>query len=323
MAGSRWQRASAACALALACAGCATAPARAAPASSGSCAQLEGVWEGELALRGGADGGAPTASEGLPAGVEPLRLRLVFSGGAVQVSLEEQGRWAAVMPGEFEARCSGPSAVAHALGSGEDEDGAWVESCVISVTARDRDELVAHWSRMVSDVDRSSSEARSRLASHALGALRRAALPAAARGPVAVGEQAVGDYLRGLCRSGNAKSCESLALFLEAEGGAENLRAARALVAEACRLGVREDCTPRPPRAAAGMVRGEARPLPPAVFRGLEQQPLGAILERLGPARRETGALYCVLAWPASDGREFFVATPRCAPSDVAVHARF
>lgn len=148
---------------------CATAVPRPQTALDESCAGLAGSWEGTLSVRG-------DESKSV-AGGNDLRLRLVFAGPQARVFLVEGGSWMEAKSGSFAARCLGPSAIVHAIDSDRDLDGTWVESWVIAVTARSRDEVLARWVRMVNNLDLPLENRSSKFSFDGLGTLRRVSTP--------------------------------------------------------------------------------------------------------------------------------------------------
>jgi hypothetical protein len=99
-------------------------------------------------------------------------------------------------------------------------------------------------------------------------------------------------------------------------------RLAVAVVAFSLLLGRAALAEPR--SSPATVVEPTAKPLPPELFRGVdEKMTLAQILDRLGPPHRETGSGLCIFVWRVADGREFWVGTSRCAPAERPIYARF
>lgn len=225
-------------ALGLVLCGCATASTRPAPASGGSCDQLNGAWEGSLPIGGSGTGGSA---------LDELKVRLIFTAGSPKVQHMERGKWAETMPGSFQARCRGPSAVVHAIDSARDNDGTWFESWVLTVTMREKDALLVKWVRMVNNVDVPLSKSSSKFTAEAAGVLQRIQVPPAnaacsVQTAESVDKMTVGEFLERACDCGNAGSCDALAVSLERDGGSANLAHARELRRKACALGHQPSC---------------------------------------------------------------------------------
>jgi hypothetical protein len=154
------------CIAGLLLAGCATVTPRP-DALTVDCAALAGPWAGSLLV---AKATGPGEAD------DELKLRLVFAGDVPRVYIEERGHWMEAKPGSFRSRCLGPTAIVHALDSGRDDDGTWVEGWTLTVTTRDADSLLARWTRVVNNID---SKKAGKFASGATGVLERVKLPSA------------------------------------------------------------------------------------------------------------------------------------------------
>lgn len=220
-----------------------------AAATAEACRQLEGTWEGKLPTR---------KASGAEAG--ELMLRVVIGGPAPRVFVAHGPAWGEAKEGAWEQRCLGPSAVLHAIDSARDGDGEWVESWVVALTRNDEEELLAHWSRMVHNVQMPLENPSARFANGATGGLkrRRGAPDAACPVEPAEPQTPIGEYLEKVCGCGGAQACGFLAMILEREGTTASRTQARALRARACSLGHTQDCGDTPPPVGASP--GPGRP---------------------------------------------------------------
>ncbi|HYZ90576.1 MAG TPA: hypothetical protein VE620_14870 [Myxococcales bacterium] len=147
--------------------GCATAAQHPSSLTEGSCNALKGTWEGTLPIH---------HETNQPDVHDEITLRVAFGGERPKVYLVERGAWMEAKAGNFVGECLGPSAVIHAIDAGRDSDGVWVETWVLAVTARDRDELITRWIRMVNNVDLPPTAASSKFSYDAVGVLRKSAV---------------------------------------------------------------------------------------------------------------------------------------------------
>ena len=217
--------------------GCSAALPRRGPATDGDCNGLRGTWEGALPIDARSDDSVVH---------DEVILRLALTGDQPKVYLKERGTWMEVKPGAFAVRCLGPSAVVHAIDSGRDSDGTWVESWVLAVTVRDPKDLLARWIRMVNNVDLPLTNRSSKFGYQGAGILRRVEESADA---LECREEkrpddstTIGEFLQWSCDCGNAGSCGILATLLEREGDSASLARAKALRQKACQLGHQQFC---------------------------------------------------------------------------------
>lgn len=80
-----------------------------------------------------------------------------------------------VNPGMFRFARLATNAVAVSLGSGNDEDGTWVETWSFAMTLKDRDHMLVHWTRIVNNLDMPKEKKVSKFSSAGMGELVRIA----------------------------------------------------------------------------------------------------------------------------------------------------
>lgn len=122
---------------------------------------LNGHWEGVL-----------TTKDPEP-GQMVLRLELDASTIKVFEKNKISGAWLDIMPNHFRGSVFRGNAVIDGTHFGNDEDGRWVETWVLVVTCKSRNELQAEWVRMVNNVDLPSSNLEKTFSSGAAGVLKR------------------------------------------------------------------------------------------------------------------------------------------------------
>ena len=78
-----------------------------------------------------------------------------------------------INPGQFRLFKLATNAVAISLGTGRDEDGTWVETWSFSMTLKDPDHMIVHWTRIVNNVDIPVGKKGSKFSSVGMGELAR------------------------------------------------------------------------------------------------------------------------------------------------------
>lgn len=65
------------------------------------------------------------------------------------------------------------NAVAYSINTGDDEDGTWVETVSFTMTFRDPDHLIVHWTRVVNNIDVPIAKKGSKFSSVGMGEMVR------------------------------------------------------------------------------------------------------------------------------------------------------
>ena len=124
---------------------------------------LNGTWEGDLKsvdLKG--DGKTST-----------FWRRIVIGDGRARVFYKNEERIIEVKPGKFLVERHMTNAVVAAIDSGSDNEGTWVETWIFAVTQKDRNTLIANFTRQVNNVKLPLSVSHSKFSSAATGELTR------------------------------------------------------------------------------------------------------------------------------------------------------
>lgn len=126
---------------------------------------LDGSWEGELKI----------TYDSLPSsgGSQTVWYRLAIQGSSAHIFYKSKGEVGELDDRKVEIARVGSNAVIISIASGRDDDGTWVETWVFAVTLKDRNTLIAHFTRMVNNNDLPLSVAHSKFSRAAVGELRR------------------------------------------------------------------------------------------------------------------------------------------------------
>ncbi len=122
---------------------------------------LDGTWEGELQ--------APEKD----GSTKPTWQRIVINGSDAKVFIRSEGDEREIKPAAFQVHRHLANAVILAIDSALDDDGLWIETWSFTVTLKDRNTLIANFSRVVNNANLPLSVAHSKFSSTATGELRR------------------------------------------------------------------------------------------------------------------------------------------------------
>jgi len=78
-----------------------------------------------------------------------------------------------INPGKFQFGRLATNAIAVSLGTGDDEDGTWVETWSFAMTLTDPDHMTVHWTRIVNNIDMPKDQKGSKFSSVGMGELVR------------------------------------------------------------------------------------------------------------------------------------------------------
>ena len=107
-----------------------------------------------------------------------IRLSFDIRGNAIAVqqivrSKKGEETKSDINPGNFRFIRLNTNAIAVSLGTGQDEDGTWVETWSFAMTLKDPDHMVVHWTRLVNNVDMPRDKKGSKFSSVGMGELVR------------------------------------------------------------------------------------------------------------------------------------------------------
>ena len=74
-----------------------------------------------------------------------------------------------INPGKFQFTRLSTNAIASSIGSGNDEDGTWVETWSFVMTLSDANHMIVHWTRVVNNLDMPISKKGSKFSSVGMG----------------------------------------------------------------------------------------------------------------------------------------------------------
>jgi hypothetical protein len=104
---------------------------------------VNGTWEGSL---------GPVSGPGLFASDKSLPIRMIVRDEAAQV-LTGENLNDEVKPGKFKVERLATNIIVHAIDSGKDSDGVWVETWAFVITQKDRNTLITNLYRVVNNTD--------------------------------------------------------------------------------------------------------------------------------------------------------------------------
>ena len=136
------------------------------PAAAVDLGELDGTWEGTLAVVA-TPAGAPDSN--------PYSLRLVIHGTDANVFARygSTAPYQEVKPGKFHIARLGPSGIVAVIDSGHDEDGMWIETWNFTVTLKQHDAMIVNFSRFVNNVDMPPNADHSKFTETMTGELAR------------------------------------------------------------------------------------------------------------------------------------------------------
>ena len=127
---------------------------------------IEGTWEGELSYLNGPGLSVPQD--------QTAHYRITIRGKRAKAFIWKQGLIAEMKPGEFRLERFQTNVLVFAMDSGQDYDGTWIETLLFAMTQKDRNTLIANFSRVVNNKDLPLSVAYSKFSMIATGELKRA-----------------------------------------------------------------------------------------------------------------------------------------------------
>ena len=130
---------------------------------------LDGTWEGTLSWASG-PGLAPYEGDRR----QKWSWRIRISGRDAQVFFVSGGNAEESKPGEYQVVRLRTNAVVVSVDSGKDDDGTWVETSSFTLTQKDRNTVIAVWTRQVNNNNVPLSNEHSKFTVVAVGELKRA-----------------------------------------------------------------------------------------------------------------------------------------------------